>query len=38
MSKNQYWVMTEKELQPDFSLTKKIVNKAKKEIVNHTNT
>jgi hypothetical protein len=35
MAKSQYWIMEEKELHPDFSLTKKLVNKAKKEFDEH---
>jgi hypothetical protein len=38
MSKNQYWIMTEKELRPDFTLTDKLIKKAKKEIDGHTTT
>jgi hypothetical protein len=32
---SQYWIMEEKQLQPDFSLTKKLVKSAKKEFDEH---
>ena len=37
MAKSQYWVMEEKELHPDFSLTKKLANKTLKTLEKQAN-